>query len=204
MLTDDLKQKLAKIYALANQGATEGEKQAAKHQLDKIIAKYGIKEEALFELHLNTYYFKYKTMLEKLLITRLIKFFIEDTGEPIYYRTWNGSKAVKEVQYKLTYTDFVTLDCSYEYFKRHMNLQYKKLVSPQLVKFRKPKTRNARREVLDDLFFQKYIIASGLIDRSKITEAVVSGKQAEDHLLLNGVEGGQYNEQLSRGLLIEN
>jgi hypothetical protein len=204
MITDELKEKLAKIYALVNKGATEGERQAAKHQLDKIIAKYGIGEDMLADLHLKTYYFKYKTMVEKLLIMRLLNFFVPNDSKTIYYRTWNGTKAVKEVCYSLTYTDFVTIECSYEYFRRHMNVQYKKLVSPQLVKFRKAKTRNARREVLDDLFFQKYIIASGLVDQSELTTAEVNDKNIGDYLLMSGVEGGQYNKQMGRGLLIEN
>lgn len=41
-MNQELKNKIAKIYELVNRGATDGERQAAKNQLDKLMKKYNL------------------------------------------------------------------------------------------------------------------------------------------------------------------
>lgn len=203
-MTDELKAKIAKIYELVNRGATEGERAAAKHQLDKIMAKYNLNDSHLNDLTRNRYFLKYKTLLERLLIVTLVKYFMPGVYGLFQYRNWDGQKAVKELILDMEYIDFVTIECSYEYFRRHMGKEWKRLVAPELANFRKVRTRNARRKVLDDLFFQKYVIASKLIVEDHIKEVAIDDpKELADHKLLDGIEGGQYNKQVSRGLLLE-
>lgn len=206
-MTDQLRDKIAKVYELVNRGATEGERAAAKHQLDKILSKYNLDDSVLNDIGKKRFYLKYKTLMERRLIVVLVKYFMPGQHEKFTYRNWDGENAVavKELILNMAYTDFVTIECSYEYFRRHMGKEWRRLVAPQLVKFRKARTRNERRIPLDDLFFQKYIIASKLVGDDQIEIAQVDDpKELEDHQLLSGVEGGEYNIQLNRGLLIEN
>lgn len=202
-MTEELRNKLSKVYALVNQGATEGEKQAARKALDRIIDKYKINIEDLNQIHLKEYRFKYSTMLEFYLFPRLVMFFAPEASEGACYSTFG----VREFRLKMNYLDWVTLESAYEYYRRHMKSQWQKVCAIEVKRCRKAKTRNKRRAVLQGEFLQRYIIASKLYHPKELTSrdtSSMSQKQIEDLYKMQAIEGGQYNRQMTNGLLLEN
>ncbi|MDO3641953.1 hypothetical protein [Mucilaginibacter sp. L3T2-6] len=203
MLTPELKNKLSKIYELVKRGATDGEKAAAQKALDKMIAKYDLDATDFDEAAKKTYIFKYATDMDVWLFILLLRRMVDDNSarDALYKDTWRGKRLV----IKLTYADWVTMDCAYGYFKPHMNRKFKKLCLAEVKKKRKAKTRNARRKELQHLFFDKYIIASDLVDKQhliSINMDELSDKEVADLMRLRGIEGGSFNRQMTNGLLL--
>ena len=60
-MTNETKDKIAKIYELVKRGATEGEKQAAEIALNKLLKKFNLTDEFLETINLREYEFKYAT-----------------------------------------------------------------------------------------------------------------------------------------------
>ncbi len=199
-MTDEIRNKIAKVYALVNQGV-DGEKQAAKVTLDRLMKKYNIDESYVETIHEKYYYFKYSTDLEKTLLSRLIKHILRKKLD--IYLVTNGQRALSV---KLEYMDFVTLECSYEYFRKHMKLEFKRLVTPQLNRCRTAKSKKTRRNQLSEIFFSNYVIASKLYDESEIQKvdlSTISEAERKSRTSLYGVQGGQYKEQMTTGLYLE-
>ena len=159
-MDENVKDKLAKVYALVNSGATEGERVAARKALDRILWTYNISNAELSSLDKKNYYFKYTTELEKSLLTRLMYFF--DIKEQGWIRTWDSEKRVrvKELYIALTHLEWVTVESSYEYFRRHIKKEWNRVVVPEINKCRKANTKANRRKELEPIFFEKYIISS--------------------------------------------
>jgi hypothetical protein len=200
MITEEVKDKLAKVYALVNSGGTEGEKQAAKLALDRLMKKYNLDESILNSLDLKTYIFKYATTLEYWLIKRIMFMMVPHAIKA-------SARGAKRIESNLKYIDWVTIECAYEYFRRHMKKEWQRVVSPELNKTRKAKTRKKRRDKLDQLFFSDYVILSGLTKPEELETVDVSSmseREREDRFRLAGIKGGSYNRQLSSGLLLEN
>jgi hypothetical protein len=113
----------------------------------------------------------------------------------------------REIVVRLEYGDWALLDCAYEYYRRHMKAQFKKLCSPQINRCRKAKAKDRRRKELQQLFFSQYVIASKLYKENELvrldTEAMTR-KECADRLILQGIEGGDYKTQLNKGLYLEN
>ncbi|RYF25162.1 MAG: hypothetical protein EOO42_04335 [Flavobacteriales bacterium] len=197
----NLKNRLAKIYELVKRG-TEGEKNAAQNALDKLLAKYNLEGIDLDNLDKSIYKFKYKTQLDEWLLLRIVHMFTDGSamGSAIK-NTWN----VREIQLSLTYLDFITVSASYEYFKRHMALQWKKICADDVKRKRKASTKAKRRAELQQPFFSRYVIASKLYkDGELTTHTNTTQKEKETRRLMQDVEGGQYNKQVTNGLLLEN
>lgn len=67
MIDDKKRELLQKLYALAERG-DRGERAAARHQLDKLLAKYHISEEELNEKTMELRCFSYKGDFERKLL----------------------------------------------------------------------------------------------------------------------------------------
>lgn len=200
----ELQQRISKIYEMVKRG-TEAEQAVAKTKLDAILAKYNLNDLDLDNIDKMERQFSYATELEVGLLYRIVKFLIEDSEAVKSVRRYPWKP--KHVKVYLKYADFITVDCAYEYFRRHMNDQWKKFCRPELDKCRKAKTRNKRREELKEIFFNRYIIESKLYDATEIEEVdpdKMSRKEYKDRLKMRGIEGGKYNRQMHTGLLLEN
>lgn len=200
-MDNSIKDKLAKVYALVQQGSA-GEKQAAKAALDRLMKKYNINDEYVKTINERFYKFTYSLELDKYLMSRLIKFLLRKDDIPAYVDT-NGKRAIV---LKLEYLDWVTLDCAYDYFRKHMRGEYKRLVTPQVNRCRTAKTKKARKEQLEDIFFSKYVIASKLYDENEVKRidlSDISEAERKQRASLAGVQGGSYNVQVQSGLYLE-
>ena len=209
MLNNELKEKLLKLQGLVDNGATEGEKSAAKKAVDRIIARYNIDASELECLAINRYVFKYSTELEVLLLGSIMRCFSDGTKLQGLRMTWDREtrKAVKQVVIHMSYINWVTIECAYEYFRKHMKQEWLRVCRPEIDRCRKSKTKKQKRQQLEDLFFQKYIIASKLYHEGEVKEldaSTMSATEIENRLKLSSVKGGAYKSQLGRGLLLEN
>lgn len=200
-MNQEIKEKLAKIYELVNRGV-DGEKEAAKAAMDRLAKKYNISDDELERINLTQYSFKYRTQLDEWLFVRLVEFLLNKQVHDITKSTFY----CKEFYIELEYLDYVTLECAYEYFKRHMAKEWKRLCADKLKRYRKAKNRNKRRLELQSLFFSNYVIASKLYkegETDKLDYDSMSEKEYKDRMALNGVKGGNYKEQMTTGLFLE-
>lgn len=202
-MTNEQKDKISKIYELVNRGATEGERAAAKKALDRIMSKYNLSAESLSDIRLKEYVFKYTTELEEWLLSRIMVMMVSaEVIDRSKQRRW-----VKQIMSNLTHEEWIIIECSYEYFRRHMKTQWKKVCGPELKKCRKPKTRNKRRKELYEVFFSQYVIKSKLYKPDEIKELNIEEMgmaELKDLTLLSGIQGGQYNKQVVSTLLLTN
>lgn len=196
------KEKIAKIYELVKRGTTEGEKVAAEIALQKLLKKHDLSEEYLLTIHLTQYEFKYSTQLDLDLFVQLHNYFFKD-------KEFNASKTGftrKSIFINLEYVDWVLMSTAYEYFKRHMNAQFKKICVPLIKKCRSAKTQNQRRKELQKEFFSKYVIKSGIYHQEQIKKVDISNlsnKAKADKERIDGIEGGNYHTQINTGLYLE-
>lgn len=200
-MNDALIQKMAKILELCKWGATPGEKQAAKEALNRILSKYKIDESQLTNVLFNNYRFTFSSRLEKTLLACIIDIMIS-RGVACCVQT-----GVKRIMASLTYSEWVTVECAYEYFRRHMKAEYKKHVAPQLAKCRKAKTRRELKQKLEQIFISNYIIASGLVKQESIQQIDPKQLSTEEYKLrckLADVQGGQYKQQVDNTKLLTN
>jgi len=200
-MENHIKDKLLKVYELVKRGEA-GEKDNAKLALDRIFKKYNLDEKSLDSLHLRKYHFKYSTKLELWLIGRIMIHLLNTDTSKAIRDTWGK----REVVIELEYLDFVLLSSAYEYFRRHMKLEYNRLVLPLVKRCRTTRTRNATRTYLQEIFFTKYILASGLYKKEEVTKidtSKMSEKERIDRMNLEKVEGGNYKTQVTTGLYLE-
>ncbi len=197
-MTDKLRERLSKIYTLVNQGATEGERAAAKAALDRIIEAHNIDESELETIHLKKYRFTFISEPELQLLCAIVKTFTE-----AFSRLLKGKKYIVA---SLNHLEYITIDCAYQYYRRHMKKQWQKISVPELAKCRKLKTKAKRRKELQHLFVQRYIISSKLVKQEELTTVSITlnTKEGRDRMKMQSVEGGNYNTQLNRGLFLEN
>lgn len=201
-MDNQLKDKISKIYELVKRGGTEGEKAAAETALNKLLKKHNLTEEFIKTMHLKEYEFKYATNLDLWLFMQLHEFFFKG-------KQFNASKSTlgrKSIFMNLEYLDWVLLSSSYEYFKRHMNAEFRKFCVPLIKKCRTTKTKNARRADLQQTFFGRYVIASKIYHQEQIGEidlSKLSEKERRDRQRLEEIQGGSYNTQVTTGLFLE-
>ncbi|WP_372473335.1 hypothetical protein AB4865_10950 [Capnocytophaga sp. ARDL2] len=198
-MTEEVRQKIAKVYELVKRGVN-GEKQSAERALERLIKKYNLSAQEIEKMHLKMYKFKYTSDLDKMLLCQLLTYFFE--GKYKKYTLYTGD--VREIGIEMEYLDYVQIECAYEYFKRHMNQQWREFALPLVKKKRTTKTKNKRRKELQDIFFSKYILSSKIYlvrqvgDGSNYTQ-----KELEDLYALRGVEGGTYHQQVTTGLYLK-
>ena len=201
-MDNTVKEKLSKIYELVNQGATEGERNAAKAALERMLAKYNLTAEALDTLAIRTYLIKYSNINELYLLNAICNVLFGGLSQA-YRRTLKKNPdgalvRVREYVFNLNYLDFVQVSCSFEYFKRHMKAEFKRVVKPLLKRYKSAKTRAK----LNQEFLSQYIIASKLYREQDIEEVKLSGNAAKRRRMLDGVEGGSFNTQIQSSHLL--
>lgn len=208
-MTDEIKARIAKIYQLVQQGATEGEKQAAQNALNRLMAKHNLDASSVENIGIQEHAFSYSTDMEHWLLAKLMVYFMgKDVMNKAYRRFWDPEhmKPCRQVVLPLPYQDYVTLDCAYEYFRRHMKAQWKKTCEPAVKACRKTKTRNTKRKELQNVFFDQYIIASNLVDTTKLVPLNMddlSKAEIEKLRRLQGLQGGSYSTQVQTAHMLE-
>lgn len=202
-MNTEIKDKIAKVLELANRGI-DGEKEAAKTALNRLMKKYNLSDEDLSKIKFQKYFFKYKTNIDKMLFLQLIEYFFKGQNFRIFQNNNNG----KDFQIEMEYLDYVTLSCSYEYFRGHAATQFKAFCLPHIKRCRTTKTKNAKRAELQEAFFSKYVMASKIyhpeqliqIDYSKMSDKERESTFKRDNVLAN-IEGGQYHTQVAKETL---
>lgn len=199
-MNTEIKDKIAKVLELANRGI-EGEKDAAKNALDRLMKKYNLSDEDLAKIKLTKYLFKYKTNLDMMMFQQILKYFFVGKN----FRVVRYTSGQKSLAVELEYLDWVTIDSAYEYFRRHAADQFKQFCLPHIKRCRTTKTKNAKRDELQTAFFSKYVIASNIyhpeqieqIDHSEMSnkEREISHKRAQ---ILGDVQGGQFHTQVAK------
>lgn len=200
-MNQEIKEKLAKIYALVEQGSP-GEKEAAKAALDRLLQKYNLDESVIASIKKKSWAFKYSKEIDKWLFRQLYDFLFPGTKMEAGISTLFG----RDIYLELEYVDYVVFSSMFEYYKSHMGRQYRQIVTPQLKRFKSAKNKKARRAKLDELFFDKYIRASKLYrpeDLQTVDLSKVSERELRDRLAMNAVEGGVYHTPLSTGLYLD-
>lgn len=198
-IDDKIRERIAKVQALVN-GGIDGEKQAAKVQLDKLLKKYNINPAQVDEITKKQYYFKYATELDKSLFSQLLTYFFKGVEFKVYLHTYNK----KELSVRLDYLDYITISCSYEYFKRHMNQEWKKFSAESLKRKRTNKTKNKLRGDLQDIFFSQYIIKSRIYHPEQVKNrqyGEMSKTELDHYKNLQQIQGGQYHTQVEKETL---
>ena len=150
--------------------------------------------------NLIKYYFKYASNLDEWLLIQLIEYFFKEKNYKIYRIKDSG---VKEIAIQMPYLDWVTLDSAYGYFKPHLNQQWRKHGLPVVNRCRTTKTKNKRREAMQETFFKLYVARSGIYRPEQITSNPLSEEEKKQFNMLYGVEGGKYNQQVTTGLYLE-
>lgn len=189
--------KIEKIKALIKQGVG-GESVAAREALNRLIEKHNLDPAVVED---QEYRFKYSTNLELMLIVQINKCLFGDRIN-LMKDTWHKREVVSVMEY----TDYVAMDCSYEYFRRHMKQQWNEHCLPLIRRKRTAKTKNLLRDQLQVVFFSKYIIESKLYlenQLTKIDHSKLSKNEIEAQVAVHGVQGGKYNKQINHGLFLE-
>ena len=172
-MTDEIKNKIAKVYELVKRGE-QGERQAAEKALDRLLKKYNLSAGEVAKIHLKMYKFKYTSDLDKMLLCQLLTYFFE--GKYKKYTLYTGD--VREIGIEMEYLDYVQVECTYEYFKRHMNQQWREFALPLVKKKRTTKTKNKRRKELQDVFLANTSYPLKFIWKDKLVMEVITLKKS--------------------------
>jgi hypothetical protein len=197
-MEDHLKDKLQKIYELIQRGATEGEKEAAKKALDRIVKKYNLDESQLSSVFFKQYTFRYSSNIEQALFIYIVNYL-----HPHAFKSLFRYFGEKRIYASLIYTEYINIDCAYEYFRRHMKANYKKVVTPMLKKIRK--NRAKKKAELDNLFIEQYLLKSNLVPKDDIgtlDASEMSEAEIKRRMKMLEIEGGNYNKQVENNLLL--
>lgn len=198
-IDDKIRDRIAKIRELATRGI-DGEKDAANIALEKLLKKYNINPSQVDEITKKQYFFKYATELDMRLFVQLLNYFFKGVVFQVYKHTFGK----REMSIRLEYLDYITISCSYEYFKRHMSQEWRKFSAEEIAKKRKAKTKNKLRGELQDVFFNQYVIASGIYhpeQKKEIGIDEMSETQLEHYRKLMNIQGGQYHNQVEKETL---
>ena len=198
-MNDKVKEKITKVYELVKRGIA-GERQSAEKMLKKLLEKYNISEDELNSIDEKEYYFKYASNLDEWLLIQLIEYFFKEKKYKLYRIKNSG---VKEIAIQMPYLDWVTLDSAYGYFKPHLNQQWRKHGLPVVNRCRTTKTKNKRREEMQETFFKLYVARSGIYRPEQKKSKSLTEEEIKRLTILYGVEGGKYNQQVATGLYLE-
>lgn len=198
-MDNTIKEKLAKVYELVLRGE-QGEKENATQLLNKLLEKYNLPKEYIKELRLQEYNFKYHSILDLLLLQRLLKFLFEEKN----YQMEKYTHLRKDIFLKMEYIDYIQLDCTYSYYKEHMKKEWNNHAMPILKRCRSNKTKTAKRKELQEMFFNLYVIRSGLYKPKDLSKGYkMTSSEQKSYLQLYNVEGGEYHQQVTTGLYLE-
>lgn len=198
-----IKDKLTKIYELVNHGATEGERQAAKSALDRMLSKFNLTEADLISINTNPYIFKYSNSREMYLLSVIKNLFLDKETKAFRrsLKVNEGGKnliRVREIVIITTYAEWVQIECAYEYFRRHMNQQWKSVVVPILKNYKGNKLaqKNKRTKIEKD-FMSDYLLKSKLYRPEHLVKVELSAKRIREKHAIRGIEGGNYTTQIT-------
>ncbi|WP_020403764.1 hypothetical protein [Gracilimonas tropica] len=207
--TDQIQKRFASLIRLAERGATEGEKAAARKAMERLQMKYDFDSLNLDELLRSEYCFTWTSNIEIKLFIVLCKYFLNREDFIVEKRNWREENGelyeARELAIKLDQMEYITIECAYEYFRRHMNSEWKRLIIPKLNRCRKARTRKAKKETLEPLFFEQYIIRSQLVNPEHLTELdpeEMSQQEIENRAAMTGMQGGAFNRQVGTGLYL--
>jgi len=195
-MDNEIKIRLAKLRELAERGATEGEKNAARKGIERLLKRYNLDDMSIDWNGELRYTFKYTTKLEMWLVIQISRV-LTNVADSKKFHTWD-----QKVAMDLKYLDYVTIECAYEFFRRHMKAQWNKSALPELRKCRKAKTRNKKRLILQNQFFSEYCRKSGLFRDEDFITAKRTKVDAITASRLGDFEGGNYNQQVNNGLYL--
>lgn len=105
-----LAERILKVKALADKGATKGEKDAAKNLLGKLLKKYNITLEDLASSEIEVYTFKYSSNDEcQILINISCK--VRNSHDPITYSYHNKKTGykVQKIGFELTKEQYIEM-----------------------------------------------------------------------------------------------
>lgn len=214
-IPEEIRAKLAKIAELAERGATEGERQAARAAMDRVMKAAGIDPEKMGDPRRQNYRFTYATELDKTLLHHIKEALLDeaDAIQPLW-RYRNAGKRFLEIQ--LSYSGYMTMLCAYDYFKADMRRKYNATLGKDFKKYRLTERQKKKARTF---FITRYIILSGLEKPKKpapesgmpqdvldALDKIKKGRQKPvkiDHddeialMLTRGVEGGRYRTQLT-------
>jgi len=198
-MNESIIEKLKKIKNLVSQGSTPGERAAAEAAFEKLCKKYNLDDKTIDHEARKEYIFKYGSFIEFHLIGTLLYFFTGTVDHTYKVSSFldrgsyqqRGTNAVFSL---LTYEQYIEVKCAWEYFRRHMKREYKKVYTRKI----KSKTK---REQFNRTFISQYTIKSGLIKPEMLVQ-VKATKQLRD--IHDSIEGGKYNRQIDSNKLIDN
>lgn len=193
----NLNDKIRKVKALIERGATDGEKAAARKALERLSKAHNFAIEQDGSV-MNTYKFFYTMVIDMELADRIIIYFDLDVIPKGRY-----TRPTRSFFIRMDIDDHVIFDCAYGYFKPHMAAQWRKNVTPILKRCRTAKSRKARQERIERRFMAQYLLKSGLITNKDLTFDAPSSKELNEVKALRGIEGGNYNQQLNTGLYLD-
>lgn len=201
-MNNELKKRIAAIYELINRG-TDGEKQAAKLALDRIVKRHGLTHADVDGALISPLLVTYTTNLERVVFLHIVKKMAP--GNKVYLVKRNHEGPCKRISVTLNDLERVTVECAYEYFRRHIKAQFKKATAAELARCRKAKTKAKKRAELEHYFLSSYIIKSGLCNPYDIKELdnVSAEERRARHMIDMSVEGGQYNKQIITNKLLD-
>ena len=202
-MTNETKDKIAKIYELVKRGATEGEKKAAEMALNKLLKKFNLTDEFLETIELARIRIQVcNTIRPRFIYPTSHVFFFKD-------KDFNASKSTlgrKSIFISLEYVDYILLMTAYEYFKKHMNAEFRKFCLPSISRCRTNKSKNKRRAELQKTFFSQYVMKSKIYHENQleiIDTSKLSDREYNDRKKLKDIQGGQFHQQVTTGLLLE-
>lgn len=201
-MDNHIKDKISKIYELVKRGGTEGEKSAAESALNKLLKKHNLTDGFIKTMCLKEYEFKYATNLDLKLFMQLHKYFFKGK----HFNAYKSTLRRKSIFISFEYLDWVLFSSAYEYFKKHMNSEFKKVCVPLIIKCRSAKTKNDRRAKLQNLFFSQYVINSKIYHPTQIEKIDIlklGEKERADREKILNIEGGSYATQVTTGLYLE-
>ena len=126
MMTEKL-MTLKKIKALADRGGTTGERVAAQNLLDKLLEKYGLFAEDLWDIERHECEFNYNTKFEKKLLLQLSCVvsdnYDKNTGKILWCRRYtNTTKLI----FKLTVAEERQMQVWYALYKKQWRKELKR------------------------------------------------------------------------------
>lgn len=189
-IPDEIRAKLAKIAELAERGATEGERQAARAAMERVMKAAGIDPEKMGDPRKKHYRFSYAYERESILLQAVRAFHLSDEGKKC--ELYRGDYRKREIMMMLRYEDYITLHCAYEYFRAHMKAQHKKHIEPHFSRLTK-----AQRQTANMNFVVNYLRKSQMLDASRVVESKATKAEQEAIRLSQNIEGGKYRTQLT-------
>lgn len=117
---EQLIRKLKAIQALADGGATVGERDAAAKAMTRFMKQHNITQADLESNTINDYWYKWKTEIDKRILFACHERVKGDYGEPESSNYWTNRHKRKQIGFSLTQQQAIDLEVFYEHFKKRL------------------------------------------------------------------------------------